>query len=236
MKLRINSIKILGFKMRFFDLNDFVTLFEEIFIHCDYKFHTENKKPVILDCGSNIGLSVIYFKLLYPESQITAFEAHGPAHSLLKLNILENNISGVTIINRALHSVSGKKMWFYSNSANPGALGMTLVSGKPGHDRKDPVVSAVLSAYIKGRIDFVKMDIEGAETEVLPEIFKKGRAKYLNRMIVEYHHHVPAKSDKLGSVLSLFEKAGFGYCITSWAKPPFSKDMGQDMLIYFYKK
>lgn len=233
---KVTSEKIFGNRLRFFDYNDFTTLFEEIFTHCDYLFETDSHKPVILDCGSNIGLSVIFFKLLYPEASVTAFEAHGPTYLLLKRNMEENKIEGVTIINRALHSKKGRKIWFYSSGEKPGALGMTVVAEKPGHDKKDAVITDVLSAYIKTKIDFIKMDIEGAEMEVLPEIFSKDRARFLNKMIVEYHHHVSPSQDKLGSILSMFEKKGFGYFITSWAKPPFTTGMGQDMLIFFYKK
>lgn len=235
-RLSIRSEKIFGKKLTFFNYNDFATLFEEIFIHGDYFFKTEKEGPVILDCGSNIGLSVIYFKMLYPQSKITAFEAHGPTFTLLKNNILSNNITGVKFVNRALYSVAGKKIWFYSNSLEPGALGMTLIAKKPGHDKKESVLSGTLSSYIKSDIDFIKMDIEGAEMEVIPELFKKGRQKFLKLLIVEYHHHVDLSKDRLGEILCLFEKNGFGYNISTWAKPPFRIGMGQDMLIFFYLK
>jgi FkbM family methyltransferase len=43
--------------------------------------------PVIIDCGGNIGLSVLYFKYLFPNSVITVFEPSPPVFEILKENI-----------------------------------------------------------------------------------------------------------------------------------------------------
>ena len=47
---------------------------EEIFDQQIYRFNTSNSKPYIVDCGANIGLSIIYFKQLFPNAEIVAFE------------------------------------------------------------------------------------------------------------------------------------------------------------------
>ena len=39
-----------------------------------YKFNSEKTEPFIIDCGANIGLSVIYFKKLFPKAKVIAFE------------------------------------------------------------------------------------------------------------------------------------------------------------------
>src|SRR5688572_17057445 len=46
---------------------------DEIFVEEVYKFKAESDHPVILDCGANIGLSLVYFKKLYPNAHIIAF-------------------------------------------------------------------------------------------------------------------------------------------------------------------
>ena len=44
-------------------------------------------KPFIIDCGANIGLSVIYLKNLYPDAEIVAFEPDEQNFQLLQKNI-----------------------------------------------------------------------------------------------------------------------------------------------------
>ncbi|HJS54352.1 MAG TPA: hypothetical protein VJ765_07410, partial [Chitinophagaceae bacterium] len=52
----------------------FVAGYEEIFKRENYKVAFSNNKPFIIDCGSSIRLSIIYFKTSYPQSKIIAFE------------------------------------------------------------------------------------------------------------------------------------------------------------------
>ncbi|HKZ65867.1 MAG TPA: hypothetical protein VJ111_05915, partial [Chitinophagaceae bacterium] len=47
----------------------------EMFKEKVYKFTSSKKNPYIIDCGSNIGMSILYFKSLYPEARILGFEA-----------------------------------------------------------------------------------------------------------------------------------------------------------------
>ena len=65
---------IAGFSVHFCDYHTLSTLFVEIFIKQEYYFNTANPAPVILDCGSNIGMAALYFKFLYPEAIIQCFE------------------------------------------------------------------------------------------------------------------------------------------------------------------
>src|ERR1700693_4874079 len=58
----------------FFSYSGFVCLFEEIFIRQDYIFVSRRPDPLIIDCGSNIGMSILYFKRRYPKARIIGFE------------------------------------------------------------------------------------------------------------------------------------------------------------------
>lgn len=50
-------------------------LLHEIFAAKNYAFKTTNPTPFIIDCGSNIGVSIVFFKYLYPQAHILSFEA-----------------------------------------------------------------------------------------------------------------------------------------------------------------
>jgi hypothetical protein len=50
-------------------------MFGELFLSQVYAVHKLPDRPYIIDCGGNIGLSVIWFKQRYPQARITVFEA-----------------------------------------------------------------------------------------------------------------------------------------------------------------
>src|SRR5436190_6825561 len=49
-----------GYKVSAYDYSALSFLFNEVFIANDYYFKSSSKQPLILDCGANIGMSVLY--------------------------------------------------------------------------------------------------------------------------------------------------------------------------------
>ncbi|EEN5590843.1 FkbM family methyltransferase, partial [Salmonella enterica subsp. enterica serovar Mountpleasant] len=66
---------------------------------------SSGKRPVIVDCGANIGTSVLYFLGEYPDAHIVAIEP-APANVAL----LERNTEGlnVKVINKGVSSSEGE--------------------------------------------------------------------------------------------------------------------------------
>src|SRR5262245_14445884 len=62
--------KILGLQVSCLDYYFLHLFFRTIFLRNEYFFQTDKKKPLILDCGANIGLATLFFKQLYPDSEI----------------------------------------------------------------------------------------------------------------------------------------------------------------------
>ena len=106
-KLNIQTEKLLGYQFNFYDYESFVFLFEDVFIASPYKLTLKNK-PFIVDLGGNIGMSVLFFKHLYPESTIYVFEPNKSSFKLLKKNVENNNLSNVTLFNKAVSNKKGK--------------------------------------------------------------------------------------------------------------------------------
>ncbi len=78
------SAKISGNVFEFFSYPQAISLFEEIFIAQQYKFDIEpGQNSYIVDCGSNIGLSIIYFHLTFPNTPIVGFEPDKDTFKLL---------------------------------------------------------------------------------------------------------------------------------------------------------
>jgi FkbM family methyltransferase len=60
-----------------------------------------------LDCGANIGLATLFFKRLYPESEIHAFEPDPETFKMLRRNVEQNSLSYVYLYNVALSDQQG---------------------------------------------------------------------------------------------------------------------------------
>ena len=65
-RFRKGEVRIFGKKFCYNDSLSFLIMFEEIFIREVYRFASTNTSPIVLDCGANIGLSILYFTRLYP--------------------------------------------------------------------------------------------------------------------------------------------------------------------------
>ena len=227
------------FKINSYNYKDFFFLFRDIFVRQEYLFRTDNKSPLILDCGANIGLATIYFKWLYPDSEIHAFEPDLDTFKMLKQNIEINNYKNVFLYNSAVSDFNGT-LDFYIDKSRPGSLVMSTIFDRLPKDKIE-VESISLSDFIASKlnnrkIDLLKMDIEGAEHSVLNNIMQNQQLGIFNEVILEYHHNIGNEDSKLGGLLKSFENAGFKYQIEAENLNLYQQNAFQDLLIYFYKK
>ena len=206
------------------DSASFISSYRQIFDEQIYRFKADKEQPFILDCGANIGLSVIYFKRLYPRSVITAFEADKNIFKILKTNIENFGYNDVELVNRAVWN-SETELNFTSDGADGGRL--SIPNDKPNH-----VVKTVrLRNYLDHRIDFLKLDIEGAETMVLEDCADS--LQNVETLFVEYHSF-DREPQSLNVLVDVLAQAGFRLHIQSpmSAPQPFIKryaEMGMDM-------
>lgn len=118
----------------------------------------------ILDLGSNIGLTVAHMAAVYPEARILGVELDAG-----NFELAQRNTSAYGERCRILHAA----VWHEAREvAYAGAResGYAIVSGE-GNAQTTAVPGVTVDALIEelggGEIDYVKMDIEGAEKEVL---------------------------------------------------------------------
>ncbi len=228
------SVRLDNYQVKYCTYNNFIYIFNEIFIKGAYYFKTEKTNPFIIDCGSNIGLSVLYFKIIYPNADIIAFEPDEEAFLCLKSNSELNKLKSVEILKKAVCDTDGEIALFYDKE-QPGALNMSTVQQRLPKDKK--IVEAVrLSKFINREIDFLKMDVEGAEQHILEELIKENKLRYIKQMVIEYHHHIDKEKDVFSQILILLEKAKFGYQIESNFDRPIRRRQFQDILIFAYQK
>lgn len=234
-KNNIKQLWFLGCSLDIFDLKTTTALIEAIFIENEYYFKTKNNKPVIIDLGSNIGLSVIYSKMQYPNCKINAFEADPTTCEVLKKNVDNFNFKGIKINNLAVTNKSGT-VDFFVDKAGPGSPLMSTNPLRVDHKTKISVTSIKLSGVINDKVDFLKMDIEGAEVGVLTDLDKSQKIKLIDQMSIEYHHHIDNNLDELSGFLKILEKNNFGYQIHASQNTPFTLKTFEDIQIHAYKK
>lgn len=199
-------VRFKGHKLRFTHLDSFFHSYEEIFCEEVYRFKSENEAPFIVDCGSNIGLSAIYFKSLYPTSKVTCFEPDPNICLVLKENLASFEFSDVQVYNLGLSAKDGTAIFNFD-----GALSGHLCQST---DKKDNLSVEVrtkrLSHFIDKKIDFLKIDIEGSEFEVLKDI--RGKLHFVDHLFFEYHSKKGTQQE-LHQILGWISEAGFRYYI-----------------------
>ena len=189
LKRKITRERIFGRDIHFFDYETFATLFEEVYVADVYYFASVSPDPVIVDCGSNIGIAIFYFKKLYPDSTVLAFEPDPNTFAMLERNVKTAGFSNTTVVNKALSNATGS-ISFYVDGMRPGSLVQSTRRESLSQADVQLVEADLLSEYLSGPVDLLKMDIEGSEQEVFEDLAKSGKLSLVREIVMEYHHHM----------------------------------------------
>lgn len=212
----LKKIRISNFDFYYIRAYEFLHTYKDIFGKEIYKFDTANTEPVIIDCGSNIGQSILYFKLLYPRSRIIGFEPDSQNFQILEKNMVSNGFKDVQMENAAVWIKNGEISF-----TNAGSEASHIIEEKSENKAQVRCVRLVeiLSDY--DQIDFLKIDIEGAEYEVL-----KDCTPYLSRInniFLEYHGY-SNETKKISNIFRILTEKGFSTYVENAAnnlKHPF---------------
>lgn len=173
-------------------------------------FSATSDSPVIIDCGANIGISVLHYKRLYPGSRIVAFEPDPKFLPVLKSNLSRNGAADVVVVEAAAWTRDGVVPFHCE-----GADGSRVMQGPGAHPDAIPVRSVDLSAYLDDPVDLVKMDIEGAEFEVIPHLERK--LAQVQNLVVECHLD-NRDIGRFSRLLGVLASAGFRVALNSYGR------------------
>lgn len=225
---------VAGYRVKFCTFPALMHLFGEIFVDQQYYFEATRVDPFIIDCGSNIGMSVLYFKMVYPGCEVLAFEPEERAFACLVTNIEANRLRSVHPHMAALADSAADAL-LYIDPKEPGSL-----RASTRRERMPTIVQQVsavrLSDYITREVDFLKIDVEGSEGVIFEDLITEGKLAYVKEMAVEYHHHVNQEEDVLSHFLQSLEGAGFGYQVRACSRLPLRRGEFQDILVRAYRK
>lgn len=227
--INVKKIKFLNYQILLDDFKSFY--YEVIYIFKDkiYDFETNKKEPVIIDGGACIGTSIFYFKKKFPNSKIVAFEPSIKAFDILKKNIVLNKIDSVELFNYGLYDTE-TNLSFSNNQVD---------SGRVESSGESIIKTVKLSSYINGGIDFLKLNIEGAEYNVFKDLDDTGKINNIKELCFEWHSFAGCTNQNLDKILFILNKNGFKYNISSLSTSNFGKfkaELESEYFLIIYAK
>ena len=211
----MNIIKINNFNIMCGHERAMRELYASIFDEKIYDFSTTNPTPNIIDAGSNIGIATLFFKNKYPGAKILCFEPDPYNFPVLQKNIILNNLNNVTTIEAALAKNTGFTSFYgeIDSCADTRGNSISKLWGQQRTTTKTATVKAVqLSSYINHEIALLKMDIEGAEQQVIEDITEK--LFLIKTLIIEVHEAQKVYFDNnLQTICNILQNNNFNITI-----------------------
>jgi len=197
----MESTKLGKYTVLYPNRKEYHTLKREIWSQEIYHFKTDTNCPYIVDIGSHIGISILYFKALYPNCKILAFEPNPISFGILKENIFNNGLEDIQLINKAISSNYSLKDFYIDNSDEHWESNSSFLKGSWSEKESTKSIKVEctrLDEYIKDieKIDMLKIDTEGSEYEILNS--HKNILNKVKNISVEYH---PLKDSKIEKIL-----------------------------------
>lgn len=182
------------------DALSFCCMRDDIFLRERYRFQADTERPYILDCGSNIGLTILYFKRLYPQARVVGFEPDRETFEYLRKNLAAFGVTDVELQPKAVWD-RVTTLSFMPDQADGGRI----VAIDPARTAYE-VDTVRLRDFLDRPVDLLKIDIEGAETEVLRDC--ADRLGQVKRIVLEYHS-LAGQPQTLPEMVALLAGAGF---------------------------
>jgi FkbM family methyltransferase len=183
------QVRVGGLELQLEELEDTKILWNIFFRHC---YPVRHDDQVIVDAGANCGLFAMFAATAAPQARIVSIEPLPETFRRLQSHIQRNALTDrIQALNLALSDRAGK--FPIADEAVPSGQ-KRLLSGsggefaRPGVEVACQTLSGIVNECGLSSIDFVKMDIEGAEYGSLlaTPVAILGRIK---RMVVEVHRN-----------------------------------------------
>lgn len=158
-----------GANFAFQDKETAIQTFKEIFVDEIYKLNGD--ETIILDIGANIGLFSCYAALKSPMAKIFAIEADPANYEKLKRNFYsDKKLANMSAEHYALAAVTQERDFYCSDVSGWSSLSNTRGASQAHSVRVHGItINEFCEKHEIGVIDLMKIDIEGAEYELIME-------------------------------------------------------------------
>jgi len=194
-----------GATWEFVDGPSFYYQVQELFHDGCYDLELPTRAPTIVDCGGNMGLSAFRFRELFPGARITVFEADPQLAAVLARNLAQ--------VGDPRTVVRAQAVWIEDGEVAFAASGCDEGRVELDGELRVPCADVARVCEEAGKVDLLKLDIEGAEYEVIERLVASGAADRVLRLVIEFHHR-GEDAPRLHLALAQLAAAGFRYQVS----------------------
>jgi FkbM family methyltransferase len=171
---------------------------------------------IVVDVGAHIGkYTIIASKRIGANGKVIAIEAHPVNYEMLNHNIKLNGLTNVTTLNCAVYSKETKIKLFLPDDKLNHTIYNTLIPSRAKDEEKFIEVNAntldnlLQKNGVPREVNWIKIDVEGAELEVL-----KGAHDIMSKsnniaVFIEVHNIGDDKNNLYRPIMDLMEKHNF---------------------------
>jgi FkbM family methyltransferase len=199
------------------NINDFYhpsfVNYREFFVDDKYKDFPLNNCENVIDAGASVGLFTQYI-LNKGAKQVISVECDERSIKALQGNFYSND--NVTIIPKALSDDIGEQVLYWKDD-NPLISTLTTNHSEFAQDInpnsrliQTTTLEKIINDSCWDKINLLKMDIEGAEWDVIDST-SNSVFESIDKILLEYHH----PGDKLESFIHRMNSLGFKYMFES---------------------
>lgn len=181
-------------------------MIDEIWAYRKYDYFGYRVAPgeIVVDVGANIGTFSLYAAKVCGASRVFSFEPFLENYRMLSKNVEQNGLHCVTCVNQAVAGRRGIRT-LKLDSNDPGSHSLVTGSSERSLDVDCCTLENVFERFSLAKIDYLKMDCEGAEYEILENA--TSRLNQVRRISMETH----TTSDRNAKDLEeLLRRHGFG--------------------------
>lgn len=147
-------------------------------------YHLPKAGDIVVDVGAGVGEELMIFsKMVGNQGKVFAIEAHPKTFKALAYNNSQNKFSNTTLLNVAIADVPGNI--FIEDSPDSLANSVSKENDKPGFTVEAITIEQLMDQFALSRIDFLKVNIEGAEQLLIKGIGNKLHA--VKHMAISCH-------------------------------------------------
>lgn len=182
-------------------------ILQEVYIKKVYEPFLKGKKDLtIIDCGANIGLTALYFAKY--AKQVYAIEPAQQHVDIIKKNLEGNDIKNVTVVKKALSNVNGTTKFFHNTNTTMFSLNPAVNNKNDFEEVETITMDKLFEDKNITNVDFMKVDVEGHESEIFNSDGFRKVADKIDVIISEWHAW---NKSNVNIMISSIRDAGFKF-------------------------